>query len=324
MTTPAVSVLMLLYNRPHFMRQAIESVLAQTFGDFEFVIMDHASATPEPLAIAKEYAAKDHRIIVHRADNNLGVSAGRNMLLAKARGAFVATIEDDDWWAADKLQKQTEFLRAHEEVGAAYCSSCIVDAQGNKTGEGSILDGNIHPPITSRLPQLTADTFNGSGQLFRRAALNAIGGWRSFFLQADDSDLFYRLLEKYPVYFEKSQLLYYRQHGGNLTRAEKMLPTYQYAAMFSAHLRQNGKPDIIDDKITPEAVMIQAAIAGFLPPLRARKVAKPMLRRKKYSALWNFLAAYKKGGGKKRGKLLAKLAYWSLAYNRLGFWIKKP
>ena len=59
MTTPAVSVIMLCYNRAHFMRQAIESVLAQTFGDFEFIVMDNGSKTPEPFNIAAEYAAKD-------------------------------------------------------------------------------------------------------------------------------------------------------------------------------------------------------------------------------------------------------------------------
>lgn len=318
MTTPAVSVLMLCYDRAHFMRQAMESVLAQTFGDFEFVVMDHGSKTPEPFNIAEEYAAKDSRMRAFRVDENRGVSAGRNRLLAEARGEFVATIEDDDWWAPGKLEKQTAFLRGHPEVGAFYCSSIVVDEAGNKTGE-HILDGKTYPPGDKF--NYPGRVYSGSGQLFRRAALNDIGGWREWFLAADDSDLFHRFQEKHGIHDSASPLFYYRKHGGNLTGG--MSVPYDCAAKFSAHCRRAGKPDIIGDSPPLELALQRGAAAGVAPRRLIRKAAKAMLRLKMHAALWRFLDADKAAGGKNRSRLFFKLAYWSLVYKRAGFWLAR-
>ena len=319
MTPPAVSVLMLCYNRAHFMRQAIESVLAQTFGDFEFVVMDHGSKTPEPLNIAEEYAAKDSRMRVFRVEENLGVSAGRNRLLAEARGEFVATIEDDDWWALNKLDKQTAFMRANPEVGAFYSSWHLVDKEGQVTDFRGVKSAYTQPITCATVPHGLA-THTGSGQLFRRAALNAIGGWRAWFVQADDIDLVYRLEEKYRLYFSNLPLYYYRKHDDNLS-VSGLLSLYDTAAWFSAHYRRSGKPEIIDGISPVETVLLRAA-SGKLPPRMIRKTAKRLLILNRYDILRAFLAADKKAGNGGRLKLFIKLFYWSVVNNRLGFWLQ--
>ena len=313
MTTPAVSVIMLCYNRAHFMRQAIESVLAQTFGDFEFIVMDHGSKTPEPFDIAKEYAAKDSRMRVFRVEENAGVSAGRNRALTEARGEFVATIEDDDWWMLDKLEKQVTFLRANPEVGAFYCSSYNVDAKGDRIGDDKFFEDKTSPPANAPVPSMPA-YFNGSGQLFRRAALTTVGGWRPWFVHADDVDLFFRLEEKFSSHYSEQPLICYRFHGGNLTREWSRL--YALTSWLSAHRRRVGKPDIIDGDPSVETAIIRAA--DGLPPVMIRKAAKRLLLQKQYGILRAFLAA-ETGGGL---KLFVKLVYWSLVNNRLGFWMR--
>ena len=320
MTAPAASVLMLCYNRPQFMRQAIESVLGQTFGDFEFIVMDHASKTPEPFDIAKEYAAKDSRMRVFRADENRGVSAGRNRVLAEAQGEFVATIEDDDWWAADKLEKQIAFLREHPEVGVVDCAYIFVDGAGKPTGEKIITVSKTHPQTRAVSAAVEGIRINGSGQCYRLAALNAIGGWRPWFAIADDDDLFMRMQEKYASHSLGLPLLYFRI--GDNTGSQNLAFVGRYAAMYSAHCRRNGEADIIDESPSLESVLVRGAKSGFAPRKIVMKTAKKLLQNKSYGMLRAFLAADKSSGGG-GAKFFVKMVYWSVVCNRLGFWLHR-
>ena len=96
-----ISVLMLTYNREKMVGRAIESIMAQTYRDFEFIIVDNGS-TDRSGAVAEEYAARDSRIrVIHRARGNIG--AGRNTALDAARGEYLTFIDDDDWAEPDFL-----------------------------------------------------------------------------------------------------------------------------------------------------------------------------------------------------------------------------
>jgi glycosyltransferase involved in cell wall biosynthesis len=109
---------MLTYNREAFVARAIESVLAQTFRDFEFIIVDNGS-TDRSGAIADGYAAKDGRVrVIHRARGNIG--SGRNTGLDAARGGWIAFIDDDDWCEPDML----EFLRTLAAESGADVAIC--------------------------------------------------------------------------------------------------------------------------------------------------------------------------------------------------------
>ncbi len=322
MTVPAVSVLMLLYNRPQFMRQAIESVIAQTFSDFEFIVLDHASETPEPFAIAREYAAKDSRMRVLRAEENRGISAGRNRLLAEARGEFAATIEDDDWWAADKLQKQTAFMQAHPDVGMLSCSAVFVDAKGGETGARKILENTVADPVAPGDIKTQNQNFFGSGHIFRSAALAAVGGWRPWFVQADDMDTLYRMEEKHRCAGVSDCLLHYRFHGGNHGAGNAANPSllYQLAADYSARRRRLGLSDPIDRNPELCDVLAEAAQSDLMPPPDARRIFKRLLLCKEYAGARRCFAAREKQFGAD-WKLRLKLAGWTLLHNRLGFWL---
>ena len=96
-----ISVIMLTYNRENFVSRAIESILAQTCRNFEFIIVDNGS-TDRGGQIADQYAARDSRIkVIHRERGNIG--AGRNTGLDAARGEYITFIDDDDWAEPDFL-----------------------------------------------------------------------------------------------------------------------------------------------------------------------------------------------------------------------------
>ncbi|OUO39654.1 glycosyltransferase family 2 protein [Flavonifractor sp. An306] len=134
-----VSVLMLTYNRETMVSRAIESILAQTFSDFEFIIVDNGS-TDQSGAIAEEYAALDHRIrVIHRPRGNIG--AGRNTALDAARGKYLTFIDDDDWAEPDFLEFLVSLL---EENGAdvAICGATgrVFDEKKIMTAEEALIE----------------------------------------------------------------------------------------------------------------------------------------------------------------------------------------
>lgn len=107
-TINMISVLMLTYNREQLVSRAIESILAQTYKDFEFIIVDNGSSDSSG-AIAEEYAKKDSRIrVIHRERGNIG--AGRNTALDAAKGEYIAFIDDDDWAEPDFLEFLLDLL----------------------------------------------------------------------------------------------------------------------------------------------------------------------------------------------------------------------
>lgn len=134
-----ISVIMLTYNREQFVARAIESILAQTCQEFEFIIVDNGS-TDSSGEIADTYAAKDARIqVIHRKKGNIG--AGRNAGLDAAQGKYVAFIDDDDWAEPDFLEFLSNLL---EETGAdvSICGAAdkIYDEKLLMTAEEAIIE----------------------------------------------------------------------------------------------------------------------------------------------------------------------------------------
>lgn len=325
-SSPAVSVLVLLHNRPTLMRQALDSIIGQTFEDFECILLDNGSNGNEVYNTAQEYADKDPRIQLSRSEENLGVHRGRNALLKKAQSEYVATLEDDDFWALDKLEKQVAFMRAHPQVALYSCSRAFINIKGNQIKE-QILQTGILPPSTD-----TADMaylrsyFGGSGPIFRRDELRAIGGWREYFVNADDVDLFYRLQENFSYAASDEKLLFYRlsirgkgssNHSNLGIRSDVSL--YYWAATLSAlHRRHYGKDPI--DKNPNLATFVVEELpklgAELLSERRFYKavgsVAKALLRNGEQAALKRLTGKDLPFSSGQRRMLRVKLFFWSL------------
>lgn len=110
-----VSVIMPLYNAEQYVGECIESILGQSFGDFELIVVDDSS-TDGSFAVAESYARRDPRIRLLRNEQNLGAAQTRNRALDAARGEYVAFMDADDLVVAERLAMQVDFLDRHPEV----------------------------------------------------------------------------------------------------------------------------------------------------------------------------------------------------------------
>ncbi len=128
MPTPSISVLMPVYNTERYVAEAIESILAQTFGDFEFIIVNDGS-TDDSLAILRRYEQQDQRIrLITRP--NTGIVGALNDGLALARAELVARMDADDVSLPERLGKQRDFMSSHPGCVAMSTAYTIMDPDG--------------------------------------------------------------------------------------------------------------------------------------------------------------------------------------------------
>ncbi len=199
-----ISVLMLTYNREALVGRAIESILAQTYRDFEFIIVDNGS-TDRSGAVAEEYAARDSRIrVIHRARGNIG--AGRNTALDAARGEYLTFLDDDDWAEPDFLAFLLELL----EESAADVAIC--GATGREFDEKKVMSAE-----EALIELMWRKKYNMAfpTKLFRRELMEHLrfpedGAY-------DDIALMYRLLAeaKRVAYHGLPKYTFYRHPGNN-------------------------------------------------------------------------------------------------------------
>ncbi len=124
-----VSVIMPAYNAEAFIEDAINSVLKQTYTDFELIVIDDCS-TDSTASIVLRMADIDSRIHYFQNKNNSGVSVTRNFGISKAAGEWIAFLDSDDMWREDKLQKQIELLDAHPDAIITYTACSFIDFSG--------------------------------------------------------------------------------------------------------------------------------------------------------------------------------------------------
>ena len=128
MRTPLVSVVMPVYNREVFLEEAIQSILQQTFRDFEFIIVDDGSTNPIPVKIIKSFA--DPRIRLIQLPENRGISAASNAGIAEARGEFIAMMDSDEYAMPQRLATQVPYMQANPQIGICGSSVQWLDAEG--------------------------------------------------------------------------------------------------------------------------------------------------------------------------------------------------
>ena len=262
---PRVSVVMPVYNGERFLAEAIESILAQTFEDFEFIIVDDGSGDRSADIIA-DYARKDERIRIVTLPRNMGEAAARNAGNASARGEYIATMDADDISLPARLQKQVEILNAHPAIGAVSAWAHKVDASLRYLED-------IKPP-----PQHSAIVF---GQFFgislvhpalmlRRRLYATAGGYDETMSYAADSEFASRLMG-HTRFANVPECLYrYRQHP-NATSARLR---QQQAALARAAWEQRVRRLWRD---APEATLRRFAKMRFeraVLPWRERRAAK--------------------------------------------------
>jgi len=212
---PLVSVVMPVYNREKYVAHAIESILGQTFTDFELIIVDDGSRDRSP-EIIREYERRDDRVRFLRQGCNMGVASARNCGIDDAGGEFLAFMDSDDVSLPTRLEQQLHFLKQHPEIGAVGLRSKMLNH--DMTVQVGIKAGRrLHAPIVLSLFTGVVALVMG-GLMIRSQPLRAVGGFTDGFRDGEEeADLFVRLLVQTRMRFANlSEILYVqRLHDSN-------------------------------------------------------------------------------------------------------------
>jgi hypothetical protein len=251
MNSPTVSVVMSVYNGEAFLAEAIESILAQTYRDFEFVIIDDGS-TDNTSGILAEYAKRDERIRIHRHANK-GRAESLNVGISLAEGGYIARMDADDIALPDRLKEQMRFMQSHPEAGLIGGTLELITADGRsfKTIRYPLEDKTI------RSVMLVQNPFAHPTVIVKKEVVLASGGYRKALLDADDYDLWLRMSERTQLANVEKCVLRYRVHRDQVSLANMTHQTLcVLAARAAAEQRRSGGPDPLVDveEITPQVV----------------------------------------------------------------------
>lgn len=203
-----VSIVLPVYNGAKYLRESIESVIDQTYTNWELLILDDCSID-ETAEISKEYAEKDSRIKYFLNEVNLRLPRNLNKGFSLAQGDYLTWTSDDNSFRPTALEKMVNALESEEEVQFVYASCRIIDDNGkeieyimvNDNGKNSIVGGN---PV-------------GACFLYTRKVYETVGDYNHELILVEDFDYWQRIFMKFKVVAITEILYNYRMHSGNLT-----------------------------------------------------------------------------------------------------------
>lgn len=190
---PLVSVIIPTYNRARFIEEAIQSVLEQTFKDFEVIIIDDGSSDETQQVISQ---IKDSRLIYHYQDNG-GRSKARNYALTIAKGKYITFLDSDDLYMADKLKIQVNYLDSHPDIYMVYTSAHCIDEDGNLAMHNYIAD--VGGWIYSKIAFLIPITITLPTVMVRREVFDKVGNFDENLHRFEDVDMWRRISKLYQI-----------------------------------------------------------------------------------------------------------------------------
>jgi glycosyltransferase involved in cell wall biosynthesis len=202
-----ISVIIPTYNYGHFVREAIDSALAQSYPALEVIVIDDGSTDDTPQILA----GYGDRIRAIRQDNQ-GVGTARNVGIAAARGEYIAFLDSDDIWKPEKLEREIALFDADPSLGMVHCGAESFDNTGKTL---SVLMSGMEGWVASELLRLDREviTAPGSGTLVPKRVAEEIGGFDTRLQPSEDWDFCYRIAVHYRVGFVPAVLVRYRLHG---------------------------------------------------------------------------------------------------------------
>ncbi len=215
---PKVSVIMSVYNGARYLKEAIDSILNQTFSDFEFLIVDDCSNDNSP-QILEEYAKKDNRVRIITNEFNLGLTKNLNTAIRQAKGEYIARFDCDDVSLPDRFKEQVEYLDSHKECGVVSMWADVIDGNGKKTR-------TIKYPTTDqdlRKVLISYNPFFHPGIMLRKEVFDTVGLYDESWRFAQDYELYFRIAKKYKLANIPKILLLYRETGGSITGGKNKL-----------------------------------------------------------------------------------------------------
>ncbi|MCU0435823.1 MAG: glycosyltransferase [Bacteroidia bacterium] len=212
-TRVEVSVIIPAYNASAFLAETIESVLAQSFAEFEVIVIDDGS-TDDTLRLAQSYC-RDTRVQCVSIKNS-GVSAARNAGFARAKGSFVAFLDADDVWLPDNLLHKVNLLHTNTQAVLAHAPVENIEADSRRTG---VINAGKSGRVLHELLSWKSTVVPGpSSILVRREAIEKVNGFDVQLSTAADQDIFFRLAELGEFVMHHEVLSLYRLHPNNMHR----------------------------------------------------------------------------------------------------------
>src|SRR5882724_1808043 len=206
-TNPLISVVMPVHNARPFLGESIRSILEQTFSDFEFVILDDASADGS-VELLREWSLRDKRIHLHESKKRLGLSGSSNAVVSKARASIVARMDADDIAHPDRLRRQWNIIEGRPDVAVIGTLCNGIDAGGRE----------VRPRDRWRLVRRSAYIpFPHGSAMFRREVFDQVGGYDETVNSGEDQDLFLKMAARGQVLTLPDVLYSYRYHSSNAT-----------------------------------------------------------------------------------------------------------
>ena len=204
---PSISVVMPVHNALPFLHQSIASILEQSFGDFEFVILDDAS-TDGSTELLREWSLRDKRIRLHKSIQRLGLSGSSNAVVLKSRAPLVARMDADDIAHPDRLRRQWDVLKDRSDVALIGTLCNGINADGKE----------VRPRDRWRLVRRSSYIpFPHGSAMFRREVFDQVGGYDESAAGGEDRDLFLRMASHGRVLTLPDVLYSYRYHANNAT-----------------------------------------------------------------------------------------------------------
>jgi glycosyltransferase involved in cell wall biosynthesis len=230
---PKVSVIIPVYNREKYVGEAISSILAQSFTNFELLLIDDGS-TDDSVEIMRSYT--DPRVRLVRNERNLGIPKTRNKGIQLARGDYIAILDSDNIALSDRLAKQVAFLDRHKDYVLLGSGAALMDEEGQSLKKGKrrfVSSGEVKSHLLFRC------WLHHSSVMARTAILQAYG-YREQYVVCSDFDLFVRLARKHKLGHLPEPLVRLRVHAGSITRENVQLTKDKDLEIVSAQLSELG------------------------------------------------------------------------------------
>lgn len=217
---PKISVVMSVYNGARYLKEAVDSILNQTFTDFEFLIVDDCSNDNSP-QILKEYSEKDNRIKIITNEFNLGLTKNLNKMIGQAKGEYIARFDCDDVSLPLRFERQVKFLDQNTKVAFISSWSNLMD------DNGKIFKTVKYPTDNLELKKILIkyNPFFHPAVMMRKSALDDVGYYDESWRFAQDYELWLRIARKYQIANIPEILLNYRETSGSITGSKNKLQT---------------------------------------------------------------------------------------------------
>ena len=238
-----VSIIMNCYNGEQYLKEALESIIKQTYKNWELIFWDNQS-TDKSVSIFESYT--DSRFKYYSAPIHTDLGEARKNAIEKTTGKWIAFLDVDDTWLPDKLSEQIKIVNHYEDdnIGLVYGKTYFLEMKGKnknyfiyQNSDRKLSEGHIFRDLLYKgnfIPFLTV--------IVNKKAYEEVGGFSSYFKFAPDYYLFILIAEKYIVKAVKKRIAIYRLHPGNLTKKMRDIAFYEEIKMLSSFV--NGYPTI--------------------------------------------------------------------------------